>query len=105
MTHVNRSRRKANERRRKAIAESRKPLPLEVQSARANATWDAHCKRYPHPPQLDPMSQVRGDPSGRDEPAPPTVRGDPDRKLSFADMLRAFGPHLAFLARRRNRAA
>lgn len=94
MSHVRRSNRKANERRRKAIAESRKPLPFLEQAARAAENVVAHKRRYPNPPRLDPFAHVRGDPELRCAPVPNLLRVPPS-PLTFADLCAAFGGRVA----------
>lgn len=73
--------------RRATAAAKQAPLPLDEQRRRAEVNRAAHLRRHPLPPQLDPLSQVRGDPRGKDEPAPkrPVVRS-----WGFADLLGIF---------------
>lgn len=73
--------------RRERAAAKQKPLPLDEQVRRADLNRAARTARYPSAPRLDPLSQVRGNPRLRDEPAAP--RPQP-RRLTFADIVYAF---------------
>jgi hypothetical protein len=73
--------------RRERAAAKQKPLPPAEQVRRAEANREAHRRRYPSAPYIDPLSQVRGDPRLRDEPAP---RRPAPRDFTLADIVYAF---------------
>lgn len=97
-------RQSANIARREAAAAKQKPLPMHEQQRRADAKREARERRYPNAPYIDPLSQVRGDPRGKDQPFSP--RPVP-RRLTLADLIYAFDVTglLELRMRRRKRAA